>query len=93
MLERLPLNFARRFVAGESSRSIKSDPQFIAMRRTCFKPRIEQRRRSHEVSLLMKNCILTGWNGAGRSRVSDLKHWHVSGFAQCMVGSRSAATD
>ncbi|QLX26656.1 taurine ABC transporter ATP-binding subunit [Citrobacter freundii] len=32
VLERLPLNFARRFVAGEESRSIKSDPQFIAMR-------------------------------------------------------------
>ena len=32
VLERLPLNFARRFVAGESSRSIKSDPKFIAMR-------------------------------------------------------------
>lgn len=32
VLERLPLNFARRFVAGEASRSIKSDPQFIAMR-------------------------------------------------------------
>jgi taurine transport system ATP-binding protein len=32
VLERLPLNFARRFVAGEPSRSIKSDPQFIAMR-------------------------------------------------------------
>ncbi|TKV18186.1 taurine ABC transporter ATP-binding subunit [Citrobacter sp. wls613] len=32
VLERLPLNFARRFVTGEPSRSIKSDPQFIAMR-------------------------------------------------------------
>lgn len=32
VLERLPLNFARRFVAGEPSRSIKSDLQFIAMR-------------------------------------------------------------
>ncbi|WP_196209685.1 taurine ABC transporter ATP-binding subunit [Citrobacter sp. Res13-Sevr-PEB04-36] len=32
VLERLPLDFARRFVAGEPSRSIKSDPQFIAMR-------------------------------------------------------------
>lgn len=32
VMERLPLNFARRFVAGEASRSIKSDPQFIAMR-------------------------------------------------------------
>lgn len=32
VLERLPLNFARRFVAGEASRSIKSDPAFIAMR-------------------------------------------------------------
>lgn len=30
--ERLSLDFARRFVAGESSRSIKSDPQFIARR-------------------------------------------------------------
>ncbi len=23
----------------------------------------------------------------------DLKHWYVSGFAHCMVGSRGAATD
>ena len=30
--ERLSLDFARRFVAGESCRSIKSDPQFIARR-------------------------------------------------------------
>ncbi len=40
VLERLPLNFARRFVAGESSRSIKSDPQFHRHARICFKPRI-----------------------------------------------------
>ncbi|MNL75678.1 Taurine import ATP-binding protein TauB [compost metagenome] len=32
VLERLPLNYARRFVAGEPVRSIKSDPQFIAQR-------------------------------------------------------------
>lgn len=32
VLERLPLTFSRRFVAGESSRSIKSDPQFIDTR-------------------------------------------------------------
>ncbi|WP_059214956.1 taurine ABC transporter ATP-binding subunit [Escherichia albertii] len=32
VLERLSLNFARRFVAGESSRSIKSDSAFIVMR-------------------------------------------------------------
>ncbi|ATM22593.1 taurine ABC transporter ATP-binding subunit [Raoultella ornithinolytica] len=32
VLERLPLNFGRRFIAGESCRSIKSDPQFIAQR-------------------------------------------------------------
>ena len=30
--ERLSLDFARRFVAGESCRSIKSDPRFIAQR-------------------------------------------------------------
>lgn len=30
--ERLSLDFARRYVAGESCRSIKSDPQFIAQR-------------------------------------------------------------
>lgn len=23
----------------------------------------------------------------------DLKHWHVSDFTHCMVGSRGAATD
>lgn len=39
----LPLNFARRFVAGESSRSIKSDPQFIAMREYVLSRVFEQR--------------------------------------------------
>ncbi|EHM48793.1 ABC transporter, ATP-binding protein [Yokenella regensburgei ATCC 43003] len=32
VVERLSLNFAHRFIAGESCRSIKSDPQFIAKR-------------------------------------------------------------
>lgn len=32
VLERIRLNFSRRFTAGESSRAIKSDPQFIATR-------------------------------------------------------------
>ncbi|HBC9622150.1 TPA: taurine ABC transporter ATP-binding subunit, partial [Escherichia coli] len=43
VLERLPLNFARRFVAGESSRSIKSDPQFIAMHEYVLSRVFEQR--------------------------------------------------
>lgn len=43
VLERLRLNFARRFVAGESSRSIKSDPQFIAMREYVLSRVFEQR--------------------------------------------------
>ncbi len=43
VLERLPLNFARRFVAGESSRSIKSDPRFIAMREYVLSRVFEQR--------------------------------------------------
>ncbi len=43
VLERLPLNFARRFVAGESSRSIKSNPQFIAMREYVLSRVFEQR--------------------------------------------------
>lgn len=43
VLERLPLHFARRFVAGESSRSIKSDPQFIAMREYVLSRVFEQR--------------------------------------------------
>ncbi|MCU9607436.1 taurine ABC transporter ATP-binding subunit, partial [Escherichia coli] len=43
VLERLSLNFARRFVAGESSRSIKSDPQFIAMREYVLSRVFEQR--------------------------------------------------
>ena len=43
VLERLPLNFARRFVAGEPSRSIKSDPQFIAMREYVLSRVFEQR--------------------------------------------------
>lgn len=32
VVERLPLDFSRRFVAGESWRSIKSDPRFIEQR-------------------------------------------------------------
>lgn len=32
VVERLPLDFSRRFVAGESCRSIKSDPRFIEQR-------------------------------------------------------------
>lgn len=43
VLERLPLTFARRYVAGESCRSIKSDPQFIAMREYVLSRVFEQR--------------------------------------------------
>ena len=43
VLERLPLTFARRFVAGEASRSIKSDPQFIATREYVLSRVFEQR--------------------------------------------------
>ena len=41
--ERLPLAFGRRFVAGESCRSIKSDPQFIAQREYVLSRVFEQR--------------------------------------------------
>ena len=41
--ERLPLEFGRRFVAGESCRSIKSDPQFIAQREYELSRVFEQR--------------------------------------------------
>ncbi|MER1977510.1 taurine ABC transporter ATP-binding subunit [Pseudocitrobacter faecalis] len=43
VMERLPLDFARRYVAGESCRSIKSDPQFIAMREYVLSRVFEQR--------------------------------------------------
>ncbi|MEB4675179.1 taurine ABC transporter ATP-binding subunit [Enterobacteriaceae bacterium G50] len=43
VLERLPLEFARRYVAGETCRSIKSDPQFIAMREYVLSRVFEQR--------------------------------------------------
>ena len=39
----LPLNFGRRFIAGESCRSIKSDPQFIAQREYVLSRVFEQR--------------------------------------------------
>jgi len=41
--ERLPLSFARRFVAGEPVRSIKSDPHFIAQREYVLSRVFEQR--------------------------------------------------
>jgi ABC-type taurine transport system, ATPase component len=41
--ERLSLDFARRFVAGESCRSIKSDPAFIARREYVLSRVFEQR--------------------------------------------------
>lgn len=43
VLEQLPLNFGRRFIAGESCRSIKSDPQFIAQREYVLSRVFEQR--------------------------------------------------
>lgn len=43
VLERLPLTFSRRFVAGEASRSIKSDPEFIATREYVLSRVFEQR--------------------------------------------------
>ncbi|KNC95373.1 taurine ABC transporter ATP-binding subunit [Trabulsiella odontotermitis] len=43
VLERLSLDFARRFVAGESCRSIKSDPDFIARREYVLSRVFDQR--------------------------------------------------
>lgn len=43
VLERLPLDFGRRFVAGESCRSIKSDPRFIEQREYVLSRVFEQR--------------------------------------------------
>ena len=43
VVERLPLEFARRYVAGEPVRSIKSDPQFIDQREYVLSRVFEQR--------------------------------------------------
>ncbi|MBM3069615.1 taurine ABC transporter ATP-binding subunit [Enterobacter sp. RHBSTW-00994] len=43
VLERLPLNFGRRYVAGEPVRSIKSDPLFIEQREYVLSRVFEQR--------------------------------------------------
>jgi len=43
VLERLPLDFARRFIAGEDCRSIKSDPRFIEQREYVLSWVFEQR--------------------------------------------------
>ena len=43
VLERLSLDFSRRFVAGESCRSIKSDPHFITQREYVLSRVFEQR--------------------------------------------------
>ena len=43
VLERLPLDFARRFIAGEDCRSIKSDPRFIEQREYVLSRVFEQR--------------------------------------------------
>ncbi len=43
VLERLPLSFARRYVAGEPVRSIKSDPLFIEQREYVLSRVFEQR--------------------------------------------------
>ncbi|EPP7095135.1 TPA: taurine ABC transporter ATP-binding subunit [Klebsiella michiganensis] len=43
VLERRPLDFGRRFVAGESCRSIKSDPRFIEQREYVLSRVFEQR--------------------------------------------------
>ncbi|HBW7513716.1 TPA: taurine ABC transporter ATP-binding subunit [Klebsiella pneumoniae] len=43
VVERLPLYFSRRFVAGESCRSIKSDPRFIEQREYILSRVFDQR--------------------------------------------------
>lgn len=43
VVERLPLDFSRRFVAGEPCRSIKSDPRFIEQREYILSRVFEQR--------------------------------------------------
>ena len=43
VVERLPLDFIRRFVAGESCRSIKSDPRFIEQREYILSRVFDQR--------------------------------------------------
>ena len=43
VVERLPLDFSRRFVAGESCRSIKSDPHFIEQREYILSRVFDQR--------------------------------------------------
>ncbi len=43
VLERMPLDFGRRFIAGESCRSIKSDPRFIEQREYVLSRVFEQR--------------------------------------------------
>ncbi|ELF1738871.1 TPA: taurine ABC transporter ATP-binding subunit [Klebsiella pneumoniae] len=43
VVERLPLDFSRRFVAGESCRSIKSDPRFIERREYILSRVFDQR--------------------------------------------------
>ena len=43
VVERLPLDFSRRFVAGESCRSIKSDPRFIEQREYILSRVFDQR--------------------------------------------------
>ncbi|HHS9665229.1 Taurine transport ATP-binding protein TauB [Klebsiella quasipneumoniae] len=43
VVERLPLDFSRRFVAGEPCRSIKSDPRFIEQRENILSRVFDQR--------------------------------------------------
>ena len=43
VVERLPLDFSRRFVAGEPCRSIKSDPRFIEQREYILSRMFDQR--------------------------------------------------
>ncbi|WP_410211552.1 taurine ABC transporter ATP-binding subunit [Aquirhabdus sp.] len=42
IVERISLDFSKRFIAGESARSIKSDPQFIAVREHVLQRVFEQ---------------------------------------------------
>ena len=53
IVQTLQLNFAERYRAGESIRSIKSDPEFIALREQLFERLREQKQQrkqpSHEV--------------------------------------------
>lgn len=93
VVERLRLDFSRRFVAGESCRSIKSDPRFIEQREYILSRVLTNGRLSHERGTERQTASDDAEVALAALPSAHPQRGDSGGIAGRLVGGRSAAAD